>query len=399
MGNPTHQQEVGSDGDISTIPSAWRRIRHIRVGVLQDVVKTRRLDMYRRTLIGLAACVCLALTGCSASSATSGSSSTASAAAPSGTLRIFAYSDAFDSAVFSPFLKMYPDVHVEKAEISGDSEAVAKLKSGFAADIVNSCAGPIDQEIANKSLQAIDTSRIKDWDQIYPFFKSISGVTVDGKTYMVPMVGGAYGLVYRPSVFPTPPTSWMDLYTTNKQIATPDDPLTNIITAALALGYKDPANLTSDQLANVQKLLVSQKKHVTSYYQGTAVNTLWQQGNADIVPADVTLVNQLKGQDIAFAPMDPALAWTCGYSIASTATNLDAAYAYLNYALSPLVQTIQAEKFSYLVSNKTSSAQLSAAVRKTTGQDNVANFHGSATFNGPTDMNAWTKLWQTVKAS
>jgi spermidine/putrescine transport system substrate-binding protein len=351
--------------------------------------------MYRRTLIGLAACLCLALTGC-------GSSNSSSSAVPGrvgGDLRIFAYTDAFDPAVFNAFGKQYPDVHVQKAEISGDSEAVAKLKSGFGADIVNTCAGPIQQETNNGSLQSIDTSRIKDWDQIYPFFKNISGVSENGKTYMIPMVGGAYGLIYRPSAFPTPPTSWMDLFTTDKQIATPDDPLTNIITAALALGYEDPQNLTSDQLANVQQLLITQKAHVKSYYSGSAINTLWQQGDVDITPADVTLVNQLKGQDIAFAPMDPALAWTCGYSIASSAKNLDAAYAYLNYALSPLVQKVQATKFSYLVSNKASAAQLSQAVRTKSGQDNVAGFTSSATFNGPKDMTPWTDLWQAVKGS
>jgi spermidine/putrescine-binding protein len=351
--------------------------------------------MYRRTLIGLVACVCLVLTACGSSN----SSSSADSGKVGGNLRIFAYTDAFDPAVFDSFGKQYPDVHVQKAEISGDSAAVAKLKSGFGADIVNTCAGPIQQEINNASLQPIDTSRIKDWDQIYPFFKNISGVTENGKTYMVPMVGGAYGLVYRPSAFPTPPTSWMDLFTTDKQIETPDDPLTNIITAALALGYKDPQNLTSDQLANVQRLLTTQKAHVKSYYSGSAVNTLWRQGDADITPADVTLVNQLKGQDIALAPMDPALAWTCGYSIASSAKNLDAAYAYLNYALSPLVQTVQAKNFSYLVSNKKSAAQLSQEVRTKTGQDNVANFTSSATFNGPTEMSGWTKVWQAVKGS
>lgn len=351
--------------------------------------------MFRKSVIGLLATVCLVLTGCGSSSG----GGSAGNGTPSGDLRIFAYTDAFDPAVFDGFGKQYPDVHVQKAEISGDSEAVAKLKSGFGADIVNTCAGPIQQEIDNGSLQPIDTSRIKDWGQIYPFFKKISGVTEDGKTYMIPMVGGAYGLVYRPSAFPTPPTSWMDLFTTDKQIATPDDPLTNIITAALALGYDDPQNLTSAQLARVQQLLITQKAHVKSYYSGSAVNTLWQQGDVDITPADITLVNQLKGQDIAFAPMNPPLAWTCGYSIASSAKNLDAAYAYLNYALSPQVQTVQAKNFSYLVSNKKSAAELSSDVLTKTGQNNVAHFTGSATFNGPKDMAAWTTLWQAVKGS
>src|SRR5262249_46761703 len=159
-------------------------------------------------------------------------------------------------------------------------------------------------------------------------------------------------LVYRPSVFKTPPKSWKDLFTTDKRITEPDDPLTNIIVAALALGYFPPQAMTPAQLNKVKALLIQQKKHVVTYYTGSALPTLWENGEVDIVPTDITLVNQVNGKDAAFAPMNPPLAWTCGYSIASHAQNLNAVYAFLNYALSPLVQDIQAKKFSYLVSSK-----------------------------------------------
>jgi spermidine/putrescine-binding protein len=317
----------------------------------------------------------------------------------SGTLRIFAYVDAFDPDVFDPFLDQYPDLDVQKAEIAGDTEAVAKLKGGFETDIVNTCAGPVDQEIEDGSLQPIDTSRIDDWDEIYPFFKQVKGVDVDGETFMLPLVGGAYGLIYRPSAFDTPPTSWMDLYTADVRVATPDDPLTNIIAAGLALGYLPPQDMTPEQLAEVKDLLVEQKSRVASYYTGAAVSTLWKNGEVDLVPQDVTLIGEVDGEDIAFAPMETPLAWTCGYALASSAENLDAAYAFLNYALSPTVQTVQAEKFSYLVSNQASAAELSPEVREVSGQDNVEGYRDSATFDSPADIDAWTSLWQEVKAS
>lgn len=316
----------------------------------------------------------------------------------SGTLRIFAYSDAFDPSVFAAFTKSNPNLHIQQSEISSDEEAVAKLKAGFQADVINSCAGPVDQERTNGDLQPIDTSRITDWNQIYPFFKNIKGVVVNGKVYMLPLVGGAYGLVYRPSAFPTPPKSWMSLFTTDKRITEPDDPLTNIIAAALALGYFPPQTMTAAQLANVKSLLEKQKQHVVTYYQGSAITTLWKQGEVDITPIDITLVDQLGGQDAAFAPMNPPLAWTCGYSIGAKAQNLKAVYAYLNYALSPLVQTVQAKKFSYLVSNRRSAAALPASVIAKTGQNNIAKYSKAATFGTPTNIAAWTALWQSIKS-
>ena len=148
--------------------------------------------MFRRAVVGTVAILSLTLAGCgSDDGGGGGGGEDAGSGEVGGTLRIFAYVDAFDPDVFDPFLDQYPDIDVKKAEIAGDTEAVAKLKGGFETDVVNTCAGPVDQEIADGSLQPIDTSRIDDWDAVYPFFKQVKGVDVDGETYMLPMVGGA----------------------------------------------------------------------------------------------------------------------------------------------------------------------------------------------------------------
>jgi spermidine/putrescine-binding protein len=318
-----------------------------------------------------------------------------------GTLRFFGYTDAFDPKLLDPFKAAHPNLTIETSAIASDTEAVAKLKGGFVADMINTCAGPIDQEIANGSLQAIDTSRIEAWATIYPFFKDVPGVSVDGKTYMVPMVGGAYGIVYRPSVITTPPTSWKDLLDSDKRITLPDDPLTSIITAALALGFDPPQSMTADQLNQVKQALITQKKHVVTYFQGAALTDLWANKEVDITASDITLVNQVadKGGDAAFAAIEPPLAWTCGYSIGSKAENLDAVYALLNHYATPAIQGIQATAYSYLVSNKATADSLPADVLAKSGQDSVATYRNAATFGLPADFDAWTAAWQDVKAS
>jgi len=318
----------------------------------------------------------------------------------SGTLRFFGYTDAFDPTLLGPFEKAHPNLKVETSAIASDTEAVAKLKGGFQADMVNTCVGPIDQEIANGSLQPIDTTKIDAWNTIYPFFKDIKGVTVDGKVYMIPMVGGAYGLVYRPSVFTTPPTTWKDLLTTDKRITLPDDPLTAIITAGLGLGFYPPQDMTADQLTQVKQALFTQKAHVVTYYQGAQLTDLWSGKEVDITPTDITTVNLVadKGGDAAFAPMDPPLAWTCGYSIGAKAQNLDAVYALLNHYATPTIQGIQATTYSYLVSNQQTAASLAPDVLAKSGQANVETYRNAATFALPSDMDAWNSLWQEVKA-
>ena len=157
--------------------------------------------------------------------------------------------------------------------------------------------------------------------------------------------------------------------------------------------------MTADQLDEVKDLLVQQKEHVASYYTGAAVSTLWKNGEVDLVPMDLTLISEVGGEDIAFAPMETPLAWTCGYALASSAENLDAAYAFLNYALCPRPSSRCSREVAYLVSNQASAAELSAEVSETSGQDNVEGYRDSATFDSPADIDAWTTLWQEVKAS
>ena len=147
--------------------------------------------------------------------------------------------------------------------------------------------------------------------------------------------------------------------------------------------------------------LIAQKKHVVTYFQGSAVNDLWANKEVDIVASDITLVNQVadKGGDAAFAPMTPPLAWTCVYSIGAKAQNLDAAYALISHYLTPAVQDSQATRFSYLVSNQESAKALPSDVIANTGQDNVASYRDAATFGLPANFDAWAEVWQAVKAN
>ena len=61
--------------------------------------------------------------------------------------------------------------------------------------------------------------------------------------------------------------------------------------AGLALGYFPPQTMNAAQLAKVKNLLIQQKKHVVTYYQGSALTNLWANDEVDIVPTDITLAS------------------------------------------------------------------------------------------------------------
>ena len=81
---------------------------------------------------------------------------------PSGTLRLFSYSDGFDPAYMASFYKEYPDIDLETASFGSNDEAIAKLQAGFQADVINSCVDEATLEMVNKGLYApLDVSRLR----------------------------------------------------------------------------------------------------------------------------------------------------------------------------------------------------------------------------------------------
>ena len=74
---------------------------------------------------------------CSSGGSDGGSTSgpAGSSGKPSGTLRLFSYSDGFDPAYMASFYKEYPDIDLETASFGSNDEAIAKLQAGFQADV------------------------------------------------------------------------------------------------------------------------------------------------------------------------------------------------------------------------------------------------------------------------
>ncbi len=97
--------------------------------------------------------------------------------------------------------------------MGSNEEAIAKITAGFEVDVVNSCVDEATLEMVQKGLyMPLDTSRLDNWDDLFPAMKALPGVQVDGKVYMLPVDAGTAGIVYNADVVTTPPTSWADLF-------------------------------------------------------------------------------------------------------------------------------------------------------------------------------------------
>jgi spermidine/putrescine-binding protein len=340
--------------------------------------------MARRTLTGLTVFAVMALVavacsggGAGSTGGPSGGASSAPAAAPSGTLRLFSYGDGFDDAYIQSFRDQYPQVDLQTSPFGSNDEAVAKLQAGFQADVVNSCVDESTLEMDQKGLyQPLDVSRIPDWNSIFPAFKTLPGVQYNGQVYMIPIDAGTAGLMYNADVIKTPPTSWHDLFDPQYKgrAALEDISVTAIDVAALTLGYSDPLHMTSDQLANVKTFLIDHKDQF---------RTFWH--------SDAEIQNLFKSGEVVIASGYPG--------ISTTATNIDASYALINWYLSPQAELYEVKAWAYTVSNTKVLDMASPQLIKQASLDAPYNFENAIPASPPANRSAWTELWTEVKAS
>jgi len=339
---------------------------------------------------------------------TSTPTSSATSGPVAGDLKLFAYEDGFVPGYIKGFKEQYPDVNLMASAYDSGDAAIAKLRAGFEADVINLCVEE-DAEMAVKLklVQPLDVSRIKNWDRMFPVFQKLPGVTQpDGKHYMVPVDAGVTGVLYDTSKVTTPPTSFADLFDPKYkgQVAMIDYPVTAIQVGALALGYTDPIHLTDEQLQKVKELFITAKKNgqfrtffsndseiVALFHTGEVSMALGYPGNA--------IDSKKEGDPVEFAiAKEGQIVWTCGYGISSKVKNIDAAYALLNYYLSPEAEAFEATRWDYYVTNQDALKLLPPdQVKRVEVVKDWSNILPAAP---PAEgYDKWIRAWQEVKRS
>ncbi len=323
-----------------------------------------------------------------------------------GTVTFFAYEDAFDPHLLGPFEKAHPNLTVRTASFASGDEAITKLRAGFAADVVNVCTEDTARMVALGLLQPIQTDRIQAWDRMFPSLRSMDGVMVDGRVYVVPMVGGTTGILYNSQQVPDGIHSYHDLFDPRfaGRIALGSDPLTDIPIAALALGYQDPYSLDDTALSRVERFLIDHKGDIRTFFQGDAdVMNLFESGEiVAAAPGYPGISNLLKDQGVPVefaSPKEGQLTWVCGYGIGANAQNLDAAYALINHYAQPKIQAYQARKFDYLVSNRDTLAILPEDVVRAIGLEHPEQLRSAIPAVVPANYDRWQQVWQNFRAA
>ena len=369
-------------------------------------IRTRGTAPFRPRSIAAIVALTLVAVGCSGGSSSAPPGGSVNPSDLSGTLRLFSYSDGFAPAYIKSFNEQYPNVNLVKSAFGNGDEAVAKMQAGFQADVVNSCVDENTLTMVQDGLyQPLDTSRIPDWNNVFPAMKTLPGVQVDGKVYMIPVDAGTAGIMYNADVIKTPPTSWLDLFDPQYQgrAAIEDNSTTAIDIGALANGITDPLNMTSDQLDMVKNFLIDHKQQFRTYWQSDSdITSLFKSGEVVIssgYPGNAKIL-QRDGMNVKFAvAKEGQMLWTCGYGIQTGASNIDAAYALLNWYLDWHQELFEAKTWNYEVANQQILQHASKALIADASLNAPNSFANAIPASPPEDRAAWTQAWQEVKAA
>lgn len=261
-------------------------------------------------------------------------------------LRVLAW-DGYADADWVKEFTATTGIGVDVVFIGSDDEVWAKIKGseGKDFDIFAVNTAQLQRYINADLVSPIDVSLLPNQKDVLPRFRdleAVGGVTKDGKVYGIPYCFDSIGLIYDADKVKPAPTSMSVLWDPAFQgkILAYDNGEHNISFTALMLGYKDPFNLTDDQLETVKAKLVELKRNVLSFY--TTADEAQQIYNSN----DIALIwanygqQQLKalqnsGAHVSYTnASEGALAWLDNWVISKGVRDEAAAHQWINFMLS-----------------------------------------------------------------
>ncbi len=308
------------------------------------------------------------------------------------------------------FNKSYIAAHPEGPEISffgDDDDAFTKVKAGFHPDLAHPCYDKIARWNAAGLLQPIDTSRIKNWDKIFPVLQNLPDIQAgDGKVWMVPWDWGNTSVLYRTDlVAADAPQSWSMLWDPEYagRLATIDAVHDTPVVAAILAGV-NPFDMSPADMEKVAEKLREQRPLLTTYT--TDMTSIEQSlASGELVAAMTWNASAvaLKKQGVPVEFMNPKegmLTWTCGFVMLKDSPNTDLAYDFINSRLEAESGKYLIEAYGYGASTASAFAEVpQATLDELKLPANPDEMLKTTIFTGPMKQNdELAKMFERVKA-
>ena len=242
-----------------------------------------------------------------------------------------------------------------------EEEGVTKLQSGFNADLIMPCTYKVAKWYSTGRLDAIDTTRLKNWPKVMDQLKNMDMVMQDGKVVWVPIDWGQTSIVYRTDLAPeyidneTWDILWDPKY--KGRLAAFDSLVDTVVVAGLKAGIPDMFDYTNPD--DLEKTRVEMRAMVDNLRFFSNDPTTLEQAIAsgEVVAATVwnESVTRLKKQGLPVRYMTPkegAMTWVCGLSIIKGTEHTDKVYAIIDAMLEKESRIWEINNFGYGVSTQ-----------------------------------------------
>jgi spermidine/putrescine-binding protein len=261
----------------------------------------------------------------------------------------------------------------------------------------------------DEKIRPFDMSKMTNaGDMIELFQKQMLAQVRDGKTFMVPVYWGYDTAIFRTDKIPEddPATkSWAILFDDRYagRVALRDDAYQCIMTAALALGHKEPTTMSLSDLNEVKKFLISKKKNFRALWTkfGEAVNLL-SSGEVWLMygwmPMRAALLRE--GIPVGSArPKEGLLFWTHSAFIPKDSRKADLAMEIANTMLSEEYSVALTKASNYGPISSKAMASFPVEDQKRFGLDVTDGKTALLPELWPAQMSAWIEAWAAFKSA
>ena len=270
----------------------------------------------------------------------------------SGTVNFTTWPNYFSQENLDNFTKN-TGVKINMAIFGSNEEMLAKLQAGSTGwDVFVPTNYTISTYKKLDLIEAIDLTMLPNYDASTQEARFLEPGTIDGVVYAVPKDWGTTGFAINTKSVTQNPASWKEFFDLAQgplagKAMVHDYQLTTIGSAAKALGYSFNT-LDEKELAEVEKLLIAVKPHlfgINSDYQpsmrnGDAWMTVCWTGDATQMHRDIPEIQYVIGKE-------GGEIWSDFYAVPKGAPNREAAYALIDFLLTPEINAKEVVAHGY----------------------------------------------------
>ena len=302
-------------------------------------------------------------------------------------------------------------VKVNATYMGSSDELVAKLAAGGAQtiDLVSPSSDAITQIIEKGLATPVDLARIPSYGDLMASFRELSLAKKDALVYGVPWAFGPNPLIYDTTKVSPAPSSWAELWDKKYRgkLSMQDD-IATLWMVAQTLGMDDPNdrshlyNLSDEDLTKVKAKMLELKPNIRKYW-ATAGDMTQLFKSGEIVSGEgwPLMTAQLRGENFPAGeviPQEGTTAWADHWVLTTGAKNLNAAYAWLEYAAQPFTQKLMADVTNYIVANPAAKGYMSPEQIGT--QRDISDYGTKVNFwQWSPRREKYTEVWNEVKSA